>query len=174
MKKYAVIDIGSNSVRLMLWADGALYKKVETTRLSEGLSESGVLSEAAMKRSERAVAAFCEEGRRAGAQPVAFATAAVRSASNGGEFCARVRALCGLDIDVVAGEDEAQMGLLGALGANDGAVIWPVWAPTTQPSSTAAALDPRCAYAPAASCGFRGAYPSPPCASARCAGRASA
>ena len=123
MKKYAVIDIGSNSVRLMLWADGALYKKVETTRLSEGLSESGLLSEAAMQRSERAVAAFCEEGRRAGARPVAFATAAVRSASNGWEFCARVRALCGLDIDVVAGEDEAQMGLLGALGANDGAVI---------------------------------------------------
>ena len=50
--KYAVIDIGSNSVRLLLWADGsALYKKKSTTRLGEGLSLTGALSQAAMQRS---------------------------------------------------------------------------------------------------------------------------
>ena len=78
--KYAVIDIGSNSVRLMLWADGPLYKKVCTTRLAEGLSCSGSLCDTAMDRTVRAVADFCKEGEQAGAQVLAFATAAVRSA----------------------------------------------------------------------------------------------
>ncbi len=122
--KYAVIDIGSNSVRLMLWADGTLYKKVCTTRLAEGLAASGSLSEAAMERTARAVADFCTEGRREGAQVLAFATAAVRSSSNGGTFCARVKALTGVDVDVIGGEEEARLGMFGALGdQKDGIVI---------------------------------------------------
>lgn len=122
--KYAVIDIGSNSVRLMLWANGALYKKVCTTRLAEGLSRTGSLCDAAMERSARAVSEFCEEGRREGARVLAFATAAVRSSSNGGAFCARVKALCGIEVDVVSGEEEALLGLFGALGATaDGGII---------------------------------------------------
>ena len=60
--KYAVIDIGSNSVRLMLWADGkTLYKKVSTTRLAEGMDENG-LSPLALDRTALAVKEFYEEG----------------------------------------------------------------------------------------------------------------
>ena len=52
--KLSAIDIGSNSVRLLVWADGrSLYKKINTTRLGEGLAQSGELSEAAMRRGER-------------------------------------------------------------------------------------------------------------------------
>ena len=44
MNKIAVIDIGSNSVRLMFLADGkVLYKILNTTQLGEGLAHSGVL-----------------------------------------------------------------------------------------------------------------------------------
>ncbi len=122
--KYAVIDIGSNSVRLMLWANGTLYKKVCTTRLGEGLSRTASLSDASMERTALAVADFCEEGRREGARILAFATAAVRFSSNGREFCARVKALCGIEVDVVSGEEEALLGLYGALGATaDGGII---------------------------------------------------
>ena len=121
--KYAVIDIGSNSVRLMLWADGPLYKKVCTTRLAEGLSCSGSLCDTAMDRTARAVAGFCKEGEQAGAQVLAFATAAVRSARNGMEFCARVRALCGVTVEIVSGGEEALLGLNGALGAADGGIV---------------------------------------------------
>lgn len=47
--KIAAIDIGSNSVRLMMWADGkTLYKRINTTRLGEGLVSTGVMSPAAM------------------------------------------------------------------------------------------------------------------------------
>lgn len=121
--KYAVIDIGSNSVRLMLWADGTLYKKLFTTRLAAGM-QGGVLCEESMARTAQAVAAFWREGAEAaGARRFAFATAAVRSAKNGAEFCARVRSLCGAEIDVVSGETEALLGALGALGARDGVMV---------------------------------------------------
>lgn len=57
--KYAVIDIGSNSVRLLLWADGhTLCKKVNTTRLAEGLTFTGKLSREAMERTAAAIAGF--------------------------------------------------------------------------------------------------------------------
>ena len=125
MKKFAVIDIGSNSVRLMFVADGkVLYKRLNTTRLGEGLAQSSVLKKEAIARSANAVAAFYGQAVEEGAEGVfAFATAAVRSAKNGGEFVTAVRERCGLVVDVIAGEIEAEIGILGALGKNDGAVI---------------------------------------------------
>lgn len=120
----AVIDIGSNSVRLMLWADGkTLYKKILTTRLGRGLEGKGVLSPDAMERTALAVRDLAEEGRKAGAKVMAFATAAVRTASNGGEFCEKVKALCGVGVDVVSGQDEARLAVLGALGDRDGGIV---------------------------------------------------
>ncbi len=122
--KFAVIDIGSNSVRLMLWADGkSIYKKVATTRLGEGIALSPVLRADAMERTANAVAAFAQEGRDLGAQVVAFATAAVRSAENGDAFCALVKEKCGVTVDVVSGEEEAHLGLNGALGKEEGGIV---------------------------------------------------
>ena len=122
--KLAIIDIGSNSVRLMLWADGkSLYKKVATTRLSESLAENGILSEAAITRTAQAVEEFCREGEAQGANVYAFATAAVRQSRNGEEFCACVKRRCNLTVDVVSGKDEAQLGILGALAGKDGGIV---------------------------------------------------
>ena len=76
----AVIDIGSNSVRLGLWADGkTLYKRILTTRLGEGLSRAPLLLTEAMRRTADAVVFFLGEAQKAGADRVfVFATAAVR------------------------------------------------------------------------------------------------
>ena len=125
MNDFAIIDIGSNSVRLMRVADGkVLYKRLKTTRLGEGLAESPRLKETAIVRTAEAVAAFVEETKREGAGNVyAFAPAAVRSAENREEFLSRVDKLCGLKIEVVSGEEEAELGILGALGGADGCVI---------------------------------------------------
>lgn len=123
--KIAVIDIGSNSVRLMLWADGkTLYKKLKTTRLGEGLSFAPRLLPEACWRTANVVAEFVKEARNNGAERVyAFATAAVRSAENGAVFTDKVKDTCGLEVDVLSGEREAQMGLCGALGNCDGGII---------------------------------------------------
>ncbi|MBE5745436.1 MAG: hypothetical protein E7355_04810 [Clostridiales bacterium] len=125
MDRFAVIDIGSNSVRLMFVADGkVLYKRVNTTRLGEGIATRAILQDVAIERTARAVADFYAAAKCEGAQSVfAFATAAVRAAENGKAFVARVRELCGLDVEIISGETEAELGVLGALGDKDGAVI---------------------------------------------------
>ena len=125
MKKFAVIDIGSNSVRLMFVADGkVLYKALQTTRLGEGLAEKPLLKPEAIERSALAVSNFYNKAIEEGAEKVlCFATAAVRTAENRQLFLDRVCDLCGLTIDVISGEEEAEIGILGALGNNDGGVI---------------------------------------------------
>ena len=125
MKKFAVIDIGSNSVRLMFVADGkVLYKRLKTTRLGENIAQTSRLKGEAIERTAIAVAEFYAMAKSEGAKEVlAFATAAVRSAENGKEFTDRVNALCGLFIEVVSGETEAELGILGALGKADGCVL---------------------------------------------------
>ena len=124
MEKFAVIDIGSNSVRLMFVADGkVLYKRLNTTRLGEGLAGSSCLKAEAIERTAQAVADFCELAKSQGAEKIAaFATAAARTAKNGSAFVERVFFLCGLDVDIVSGEREAELGILGALGEKDGVI----------------------------------------------------
>ena len=125
MKKIAVIDIGSNSVRLMMMADGkVLYKTLNTTRLGEGIASSPFLKDEAISRTASAVADFFSRAKREGAVDVyAFATAAVRSAENGSAFIDRVKELCELDVEIISGEEEAEIGILGALGEKDGGII---------------------------------------------------
>ena len=125
MNKFAVIDVGSNSVRLMFVADGkVLYKALNTTRLGEGLASSSVLKEEAIIRSVNAVVDFYDRAIAEGAEKVyAFATAAVRSATNGQAFVDGVFALRPLRVEVISGEEEAEIGILGALGNSDGGVI---------------------------------------------------
>ncbi len=125
MNRFAVIDIGSNSVRLLFVADGRiLYKKLNTTRLGEGIAQAPILKEAAIERTAQAVRAYYNEAKKEGAEETfAFATAAVRSAENGEVFLRRVKESCGLDVEVISGEEEAEIGLIGALGNGDGAIV---------------------------------------------------
>lgn len=115
--KTAVIDIGSNSVRLMMWADGkVLYKQLHTTRLGEGTAFAPVLKAEAIERTALAVRDFYLRAKGEGACEVfAYATEAVRSAKNGNEFTARVKALTGLEVEILSGDTEAELGLFGAL-----------------------------------------------------------
>lgn len=125
MKRFAVVDVGSNSVRLMFVADGkVLYKTLNTTRLGEGLAHAPRLKREAIERSALAVAEFYKQAEREGAEATfVFATAAVRTAENSAEFTERVKALCGIEVQVISGEEEAELGILGALGRKDGGVI---------------------------------------------------
>ena len=125
MNKFAVIDIGSNSVRLMMIANGkVLYKTIKTTRLGEGLAFSSRLCESAMSRTLDALSGFVVKAKSEGAEKiVAFATAAMRSAENGREFALRVENEIGLKIEIISGEEEARIGIFGALGKADGSII---------------------------------------------------
>ena len=110
----AVIDMGSNSVRLLLVQAGRTEQFLETTRLGKGV-EARRLQKEPMERTVQAVERFCALARSRGIGRVyAFATSAVRDAENRGELLALLRERCGLAVDVLSGEEEADLAYLGA------------------------------------------------------------
>ncbi len=125
MNNYGIIDVGSNSVRARSFADGKiLYSGLITTRLGEGLATGDSLTERSMAATISALQTFIAELIKSGAEEIAaFATEAVRSAKNGGEFLLRVKKETGLDIDLIGGDEEGELALLGAVGDKDGVVI---------------------------------------------------
>ena len=124
-KKYGVIDIGSNSVRAILYSDGKiLYKSVVTTRLGEGLAKTGLICKEAHDRTLKTVQNMVCHLISIGADEILpFATEAVRSAKNGNEFTLAVKTAVGFEVDVVSGDVEGELGLLGALNGKDGGII---------------------------------------------------
>jgi len=133
MSRFAVIDVGTNSVKFHvgeLEADGTwrtVADRAEVTRLGEGLAESGRLEPAPFERTVDAVAAMAGEARRAGASEIAtVGTAGLRMAANSEAFVEAVRARAGLRVEVVSGEEESRLSYLGvtsALPAADGTIV---------------------------------------------------
>ena len=122
MKK-AVIDIGTNSVKLTLGepaADGGARMICDMnviTKLGEGMRASGALSAEAMERTAQAVAKFAAFARAEDADEIlCVGTMALRRAANAADFSSRVRGLCGLGVTVLPGEAEtfgsARFGML--------------------------------------------------------------
>lgn len=123
--KFCVIDVGSNSVRLML-SEGCKtkYKKVKITRLAENLGKERFLCPNAVDRTINAIDDFYREATKEKPSKIyIFATAAVRQAKNGFEFCEKVKKITGLTVDVVPGEVEAELGVKGALKGGFGGLI---------------------------------------------------
>lgn len=115
----AVIDVGSNSVLLVLaeqHAEGwrTLAEKTRVTALGNGTKRTGLLSESSMSDTLQAVAEFFEIAHTLGARVQAGATMAARIAQNTTEFLARADAQK-TPICVVSAEDEAQLGLLAVV-----------------------------------------------------------
>ena len=120
--RVAVVDIGTNSTRLLVadvTADGALTereRRTKVTRLGDRLGETGLLSDDAMARVLATLAEYQAVIEREGAErAVAVLTSAVRDAANGEDFLARVRATSDrLDARVIAGGEEARLTFRGA------------------------------------------------------------
>ena len=120
MAVYAAIDIGTNTLRLLVAETvgpddyTVLHEEQQITRLGEGLRSTGVLQDAPRRRSLTVLRRFAELARslKAG-EIVAVATSAVREARNGQEFVAEVWREAGLALRVIDGEEEARLTLLG-------------------------------------------------------------
>ena len=120
----AVIDIGSNSVRLIITNGIFNIKKLITTRLGGGLDKNGYLSIESILTTANAVKTLLGEALSVGVKNVyAFSTAAVRNAKNKDEFLSAVKTIAGIEVDVVLGEVEAELAVIGALQKESGAVI---------------------------------------------------
>lgn len=123
---HAIIDIGSNTVRLVVYdglcrAPAVLLNEKVTAKLGKDVAKSGVLGEKPMKVALSALARYAVllDVMSVGNVEVA-ATAAVRDAGNGGEFLDAVRRL-GLEPRLLSGEEEAITSAMGVAAAFPGA-----------------------------------------------------
>lgn len=122
----AVLDIGSNSVRLVVYERHArsltpLYNEKSACALGRGIAQSGRLADANVAKALDTVKRFALVARlmRAGKVYV-VATSAVRDASNRDEFVAAVEALMGTPVHVLSGEEEAHFAALGVVAGIPG------------------------------------------------------
>ncbi len=121
LTRVAVIDIGSNSVRMVIF-DGAarspayFYNEKILCGLGAGFSETGRLNAEGKDRALKALKRFAALARGVGASPLlTVATAAVRDAEDGPAFRVQVLAETGLEIQILSGEEEARLSAQGVL-----------------------------------------------------------
>ena len=123
MSRRAVIDIGTNSVKLIVGeaADSGLsilHEAVLITRLGQGLHLEGRLSAVAIARTLDAVLLFVRKARALGADPVLpVGTMALRRASNADEFAAGLLARGGPVLRILSGEEEASLSHAAAIAS---------------------------------------------------------
>jgi exopolyphosphatase/guanosine-5'-triphosphate,3'-diphosphate pyrophosphatase len=119
-QRVAVIDIGSNSTRLLVAdvADGRVSpveRRSTVTRLGRGVDLSGQLAAEAIDATCAAIGPYVVTLRELGAEKMdAIATSAVRDATNGSAFVAELRERFALSARVLDGDEEARMTYLGA------------------------------------------------------------
>ncbi|MCR5731404.1 MAG: Ppx/GppA family phosphatase [Sphaerochaetaceae bacterium] len=125
MKKVAVIDVGSNSVKLFVGSldNGSLVTVIDElniARLSEGMTKSGLLSSDAIYRNVEAISIFLDKARMLGAEKVyCIGTMALRSAENSDEFRRRLFERTALELSILPGVEEARLSYLAAVSSID-------------------------------------------------------
>lgn len=123
--RVACIDIGTNSIRLLLTNyDGKVFsevsKSLQMTRLGKGVNETKLLAPDRMAESASVIAAYCEAAKDYGAENVyLMATSAVRDSTNAQDFINQVYEKTGHTIDVISGDIEARVGFMGVLAGSE-------------------------------------------------------
>ena len=129
--RVAVVDIGSNSTRLLVadveGAGGAvseILRRSRVTRLGQGVDAAGALAPEAIERVLSTLRGYREEIDRHGCEAnLAVMTSAVRDAANGEQLAATVRRELGLDAQILSGDEEAQLTFLGAMAGRPPAAV---------------------------------------------------
>lgn len=121
LSRVGVVDVGSNSVRMVIF-DGAarspayFYNEKIMCELGAGLSESGCLNPRGRKRALSALRRFQHLAKDLDLPGLhVVATAAVREAKDGPDFCNQVHSETGLTVQVIDGGEEARLSAQGVL-----------------------------------------------------------
>jgi exopolyphosphatase / guanosine-5'-triphosphate,3'-diphosphate pyrophosphatase len=117
----AIVDVGTNTTRLLIAevdehrVKAEVIRVSQVTRLGAGVDRSGRLADDALSREHAVLAQFAATIASHGAErQVAVMTSAVRDAGNGPAFAEQVSARYGLDVHVLSGDEEARLTYLGA------------------------------------------------------------
>lgn len=122
-RRVGVIDIGSNSIRLVVFAAASrallpVFNEKVLCGLGRGLAQSGRLNRDGVGLALENLARFVVIAQTMGvAELRAFATAAVRDADDGEAFLELVRKRCGIDVRLISGDEEARLSALGVVSS---------------------------------------------------------
>lgn len=123
LSRYGVIDVGSNTIHLLVGEveDGGVLpvtgEKV-SARLGAGVDKSSSIVEERLALAEEAIRLFARISALNGvSEPAILATSAVRDAANGQELIERVAGATGLEMRLISGDEEADLGFRGAVSA---------------------------------------------------------
>lgn len=129
MTRVAAIDCGTNSLRLLIAdiQEGSfreVERRMEIVRLGQGVDKNKSFNPEAIERTLTATKGFHQEIIRRGVEKIRFcATSATRDASNRALFTDGVKAILGIEPEVISGEEEARLSFIGAtkeLSKSDG------------------------------------------------------
>lgn len=122
MKKFALLDIGSSTIKLSVYqveegnTPQQIYKNSITTKLAENLYPTLILSKEAIKRCTDAANLLIKEAWEKGAADTkAVSTGAARKASNRQELIDCFCKDCGLSLEIISGEKEAEIFFKGVV-----------------------------------------------------------
>ena len=125
-KKYAVVDLGSNTIRLSAYnvLDNGdfdlLFSEKEMAGIVNYINEDGLLSRDGIDKACAVLAGFRTLlGHFGMSEMHVFATASLRNIRNTDEAVHLIRRRTGLTVDVISGETEAKLGYYGAMLKND-------------------------------------------------------
>ena len=125
--KIGTIDIGTNSMRLLI-ADYEnkiiknRKKYINTTRIGQGVDQEGYITEEALERNLKALKEFADKCVEENCEKVyCMGTSALRDSKNGQEFVDRAKELTNIDVKIICGEEESNLGFLGVLEGAGGA-----------------------------------------------------
>jgi exopolyphosphatase/guanosine-5'-triphosphate,3'-diphosphate pyrophosphatase len=133
MPTFAAVDIGSNSVRLKISRLSGrrlhtVHEDREVTRLGEWVFRTGYLSPDAMGETVKVLRRFHRAVQRFGAEQVrVVATSALRDARNSKAFLEWVRSATGWPVEIISGQQEAQLihlGLVSNLRLSSAPATW--------------------------------------------------
>ena len=122
-RTYAVIDVGSNTIHLLVGevVEGSVVPVTDekvSVRLGAGVEETGRIEEERLRIATGTIDLFARISAMHGVErPEVIATSAVRDAENGRDLIGAVRVLTGLDVRLLSGEEEATVGFRGAMSA---------------------------------------------------------
>ena len=124
--KIGTIDIGTNSMRLLIaeYVNNKIEnrnKYINTTRIGQGVDKDGYITKEVMDRNLKALKEFSDICKEQNCEAVyCMGTSALRDSKNGQEFVKKAKEMANIDVKIICGDEESNLGFLGVLEGTEG------------------------------------------------------